>query len=68
MISKKDNILGENMKNIFVIGSKVKGKSFIGRKQYLKEFKRAYFNKNSKTTRSIVGLTRMGKSSFVFNL
>ena len=55
------------MENIFVIGTQVTGKSFIGRDKYLKDFRKAYFRKKGKTTRAIVGLARIGKTSFIHN-
>ena len=56
------------MKNIFIIGTQVTGKSFIGRDKYIKDFRKVYFKKKDKTIRAIVGLTRMGKSSLIFNI
>ena len=56
------------MENIFVIGGKVEGKSFIGRDSYIRKFKQAYFEKKCKTSKAIVGLTRIGKSSLALNV
>lgn len=52
------------MENIFTIGGQALGKSFIGRRDLLKKFKDLYL-KNKKVTRAIIGITRIGKTSFV---
>ena len=52
------------MENVFCIGGQVSGDSFIGRKSLLVKF-RDTFSKNTKVTKAIIGLTRIGKTSFV---
>lgn len=52
------------MENIFVVGGQAQGKAFIGRKDLLNKFKDLYL-KNKKVTRAIIGITRIGKTSFV---
>lgn len=55
------------MDNIFCIGGQVRGDSFIGRKTEVKALRNLFVNSNVKTAKSIIGLTRTGKSSFVDN-
>lgn len=52
------------MNNIFQIGGVVSGKSFIGRNDLVLKYKRDYLETTSRVGRSIVGLTRIGKTSF----
>ena len=56
------------MKKIFQIGGQVTGESFIGRKKMLKEFRRDFIENNIRTAKSIIGLTRMGKTSAIINV
>ena len=56
------------MDNIFQIGGQVSGASFIGRKKLLEKFRRIYLEESSRVCKSIVGLTRIGKSSFACEL
>lgn len=55
------------MDNIFCIGGQVRGSSFIGRKSEVAYFRSLFIDSNVKTAKSIIGLTRTGKSSFVDN-
>lgn len=55
------------MDNIFCIGGQVRGTSFIGRKKEVECLRRQFVDSNIKTAKSIIGLTRTGKSSFVDN-
>lgn len=57
-----------NKDNIFVIGGQVKGRSFIGRKDLLAEFRRDFLESESRKVVSVVGLSRSGKTSFVKNV
>lgn len=57
----------KDMDNIFCIGGQVRGESFIGRKSEVESFRRLFIDSGVKTAKSIVGLTRTGKSSFVDN-
>ncbi|WP_044143807.1 ATP-binding protein [Succinimonas amylolytica] len=57
-----------NKDNIFVIGGQVKGRSFIGRKALLTEFRRDFLESESRKVVSVVGLSRSGKTSFVKNV
>lgn len=52
------------MDNIFQVGGQVTGNSFLGRKSLLNKFRKIYLDENSRVCKSIVGLTRIGKSSF----
>lgn len=54
--------------NIFVIGGQVKGRSFIGRKSLLAEFRRDFLESENRKVVSVVGLSRSGKTSFVKNV
>lgn len=56
------------MNNIFQIGGQVSGESFIGREKLLTSFVRDYSNKEGRSAKAIVGLTRIGKSSFAMQL
>ena len=56
------------MENIFRVGVKVKGDSFIGRKKLLRDLKSMFFTKGVKITKAIVGVKRSGKSSLVLNI
>lgn len=53
--------------NIFCIGGQVRGDSFIGRKSEIERLRRLFINSGIKTAKSIIGLTRTGKSSLVDN-
>lgn len=55
------------MDNIFCIGGQVRGDSFIGRKTEVKSLRNLFVDSSVKTAKSIIGLTRTGKSSFVDN-
>lgn len=55
------------MDNIFCIGGQVRGDSFIGRKTEVKSLRNLFVDSGVKTAKSIIGLTRTGKSSFVDN-
>lgn len=55
------------MDNIFCIGGQVRGDSFIGRKQEVCSIRNLFVESSIKTAKSIIGLTRTGKSSFVDN-
>ena len=56
------------MDNIFKIGSQVTGESFIGRKEYLNTFKKLFLDNNNRVAKSIIGITRIGKSSLIANI
>lgn len=58
---------GKMMDNIFCIGGQVRGDSFIGRKSEVESLRSLFVDSNVKTAKSIIGLTRTGKSSFVDN-
>ena len=51
--------------NIFQIGKQATGESFIGRKELVADFRKNFLESNKQRTRSIVGLPRSGKSSFI---
>jgi hypothetical protein len=53
--------------NIFYVGPEVTGNSFIGRKKAVTALQVRVFNSSSSLGISIVGLTRIGKSSLVHN-
>ena len=55
------------MDNIFQIGGQVFGDSFMGRKSFLKNFRKSFIESDMRTSKSIVGLTRTGKSSAIKN-
>ena len=55
------------MDNIFQIGGQVKGDSFIGRTEFVNTIRDKFVVSENRTAKSIVGLTRMGKSSAVKN-
>lgn len=55
------------MDNIFCIGGQVRGESFIGRKSEVEALRNLFVKSSVKTAKSIIGLTRTGKSSFVDN-
>lgn len=55
------------MDNIFQIGGQVKGDSFIGRTKFVNTIRKNFIDSEMRTAKSIVGLTRMGKSSAVKN-
>ena len=55
------------MDNIFQIGGQVSGDSFIGRADFVNSIRVNFIDSEMRTTKSIVGLTRMGKSSAVIN-
>lgn len=55
------------MDNIFCIGGQVRGDSFIGRKAEVESLRNLFVESSVKTAKSIIGLTRTGKSSFVDN-
>ena len=56
------------MDNIFKIGPQVTGESFIGRKELLSYFKKLFLDGNSRVAKSIIGITRIGKSSLISNV
>ena len=61
--------IGEIMSNnLFQIGGKVKGDYFIGRKNLVEDFRRIFLEYENRAAKSIVGLTRIGKSSFIDNV
>ncbi|MBP5602411.1 MAG: ATP-binding protein [Treponema sp.] len=54
------------MENIFSgFGKVVEGKSFIGRKKLIEEYRTRFLTSGSKSNLSIVGLPRSGKTSFI---
>ena len=55
------------MDNIFQIGGQVSGESFIGRTDFVNSIRKNFINSEMRTSKSIVGLTRMGKSSAIRN-
>lgn len=55
------------MDNIFQIGGQVSGVSFIGRSLFVKSIRKSFIESEMRTAKSIVGLTRMGKSSAIVN-
>lgn len=55
------------MTNVFQIGGKVSGRSFIGREKELNYLKKMFLESDDRTGKAIVGLTRMGKSSMAVN-
>ena len=55
------------MHNVFQIGGQVAGDSFIGRKGQLAALRKHFVERNVRTAKSIVGLTRTGKTSLVAN-
>lgn len=55
------------MDNIFQIGGQVSGDSFIGRTDFVNGIRKNFIDSEMRTAKSIVGLTRMGKSSAVRN-
>lgn len=55
------------MDNVFCIGGQVRGESFIGRKPEVEALRKLFVYSSVKTAKSIIGLTRTGKSSFVDN-
>ncbi|MEE3421832.1 MAG: ATP-binding protein [Succinimonas sp.] len=57
-----------NKDNIFVIGGQVKGRSFIGRKALLAEFRKDFLESETRKVVSVVGISRSGKTSFVKNV
>jgi hypothetical protein len=56
------------MNNIFQIGGKVSGESFIGRKEQVKYLRKVFIENEARTGKAIVGLTRIGKSSLALNV
>ena len=56
------------MINNFQVGSVVTGKSFIGRKELIKQYRKQILNKSRSSSLSIRGLTRTGKTSFIINV
>lgn len=54
--------------NLFKIGEKVRDDYFIGRKNLISYFKRIFLEEKNRSAKSIVGLTRIGKSSFIDNV
>ena len=52
------------MDNIFQIGGAVSRDSFIGREKLVAKYRKAYLEGTHRVGRSIVGLTRIGKTSF----
>ncbi len=55
------------MDNLFQIGGQVSGDSFIGREKFVKDIQKNFIDSKIRTAKSIVGLTRMGKSSAIIN-
>lgn len=55
------------MDNIFKTGGQVSGDSFIGRKKFVSNIRRLFLETKTGVAQSIVGLTRMGKTSAVKN-
>jgi len=55
------------MDNVFQIGGQVSGDSFIGRTDFVSSIRKSFVDSDVRTAKSIVGLTRMGKSSAVRN-
>lgn len=53
------------MKNNFQIGSVVKGDSFIGRHELIKQYRTQIITKEKSSSISIRGITRIGKTSFI---
>ena len=53
------------MSNIFQTGEVVSGESFIGRKKIVDKLKKAYIDNPNSVAKSIIGLTRIGKTSIV---
>lgn len=51
--------------NVFQIGSVVTGSSFIGRKELLQQYKRQFLVRSRSSSVSLIGLTRIGKTSFI---
>lgn len=56
------------MDNVFQIGGQVAGASFLGRKEQLEYLRRVYLESTARTCKSIVGLTRVGKTSLARNV
>lgn len=56
------------MNNIFQIGGKVNGESFIGRTKLMEYLRKVFVENNARAGKAIVGLTRTGKSSIALNL
>lgn len=52
------------MDNIFQIGGAVSGDSFIGRAKLIDKYRKEYLESTNRVGKSIVGLTRIGKTSF----
>lgn len=50
---------------MFQIGSVVTGSSFIGRKELLQQYKKQFLVKSRSSSVSLIGLTRIGKTSFI---
>ena len=63
----RDKMRDKIRDNIFCIGGQVRGDSFIGRKSEVKLLREVFVDSTVKTAKSIIGLTRTGKSSFVDN-
>lgn len=56
------------MNNIFQIGGKVSGESFIGREEQTKYLRKVFVENEARTGKAIIGLTRIGKSSLAVNV
>lgn len=56
------------MINSFQVGAVVTGNSFIGRKELVKQYKKQFLTKAKSSSVSIIGITRIGKTSFVRNV
>jgi len=56
------------MINNFQIGSVVKGDSFIGRKELIRQYRTQIITKERSSSISIRGITRIGKTSFINTL
>jgi hypothetical protein len=54
--------------NIFQIGGQASARSFIGRKKIVRAFQRQIIDSSGNAAISIVGLTRVGKSSLILNV
>lgn len=53
------------MINSFQVGAVVTGNSFIGRKELVKQYRKQFLTKSKSSSVSIIGITRVGKTSFI---
>lgn len=53
------------MINVFQVGPVVTGNSFIGRKELVNQYRKQFLNKNKSSSVSLIGITRIGKTSFI---